>query len=105
MLGASGWQTLFRITLPISNGAYSTVVLLCNGRAIGEFGCVAVVSGHIVGLTTTSRCTSRCSIMISASPPRLRFASLLTLMAFATLILRALLEWRADWRLAGSGLH
>ena len=105
MLGASGWQTLFRITLPNIKWGLLYGLLLCNGRAIGEFGAVAVVSGHIVGLTTTMPLYIEVLYNDFSFPAAFAVASLLTLMAFATLILRALLEWRADWRLAGSGLH
>ena len=52
-LGAGGWQTFFRVTLPNVKWALLYGVLLCNARAMGEFGAVSVVSGHIRGLTNT----------------------------------------------------
>ena len=105
MLGASGWQTLFRVTLPNIKWGLLYGVLLCNGRAIGEFGAVAVVSGHIVGLTTTMPLYIEVLYNDFNFPAAFAVASLLTLIAFATLILRAILEWRADWQLARSRLH
>ena len=105
MLGASGWQTLFRVTLPNIKWGLLYGVLLCNGRAIGEFGAVAVVSGHIVGLTTTMPLYIEVLYNDFNFVAAFAVASLLTLMAFATLILKTILEWRAEWRLASSRLH
>ena len=105
MLGASGWQTLFRVTLPNIRWGLLYGLLLCNGRAIGEFGAVAVVSGHIVGLTTTMPLYIEVLYNDFNFAAAFAVASLLTLMAFATLILRAILEWRAARLLARSRLH
>jgi sulfate transport system permease protein len=105
MLGANGWQTLFRVTLPNIKWGLLYGLLLCNGRAIGEFGAVAVVSGHIVGLTTTMPLYIEVLYNDFNFAAAFAVASLLTLIAFATLILRAILEWRADWQLARSRLH
>ena len=105
MLGASGWQTLFRVTLPNIKWGLLYGLLLCNGRAIGEFGAVAVVSGHIVGLTTTMPLYIEVLYNDFNFAAAFAVASLLTLMAFATLILKTILEWRAEHHLARSRLH
>jgi sulfate transport system permease protein len=105
MLGASGWQTLFRVTLPNIKWGLLYGLLLCNGRAIGEFGAVAVVSGHIVGLTTTMPLYVEVLYNDFNFPAAFAVASLLTLMAFTTLILKIILEWRAEQRLARRRLH
>ena len=105
MLGASGWQTLFRVTLPNIKWGLLYGLLLCNGRAIGEFGAVAVVSGHIVGLTTTMPLYIEVLYNDFNFPAAFAVSSLLTLMAFATLILKTILEWRAERLLARSRLH
>lgn len=99
ILGASGWQTLFRVTLPNIKWGLLYGLLLCNGRAIGEFGAVAVVSGHIAGLTNTMPLHIEVLYNDFNFSGAFAVASLLTLMAFATLILKSLLEWRAEARL------
>jgi sulfate transport system permease protein len=105
MLGASGWQTLRRITLPNIKWGLLYGVLLCNGRAIGEFGAVAVVSGHIAGLTNTMPLHVEVLYNDYAFAAAFAVASLLTLMALATLGLKAILEWRAGARLSRTRLH
>lgn len=105
MLGASGWQTLRRITLPNIKWGLLYGILLCNGRAIGEFGAVAVVSGHIAGLTNTMPLHVEVLYNDYAFPAAFAVASLLTLMALATLGLKAILEWRAGARLSRTRLH
>ena len=105
MLGASGWQTLRRITLPNIKWGLLYGILLCNGRAIGEFGAVAVVSGHIAGLTNTMPLHVEVLYNDYAFPAAFAVASLLTLMALATLALKAVLEWRAGARLSRTRLH
>ena len=72
MLGASGLQIFLRVTLPNVKWGLLYGVLLCNARAMGEFGAVSVVSGHIRGLTTPCRCTSRFSTTSTTSSPRSR---------------------------------
>jgi sulfate transport system permease protein len=67
-LGASGWQTFMRVTLPNVKWALLAGVLLCNARAMGEFGAVSVVSGHIRGRRTPCRCTSRSCTTSTSSP-------------------------------------
>jgi sulfate transport system permease protein len=95
MLGASGWQTFRRVTLPNIKWGLLYGVLLCNGRAIGEFGAVAVVSGHIAGLTNTMPLHVEVLYNDYDFVAAFAVASLLTLMALATLALKAFLEWRS----------
>ena len=105
VLGAGGWQTLWRVTLPNIKWGLLYGVLLCNGRAIGEFGAVAVVSGHIAGLTNTMPLHVEVLYNDFAFAASFAVASLLTLMAFATLISKTVLEWRAGTQLARTRLH
>jgi sulfate transport system permease protein len=105
VLGAGGWQTLRRVTLPNIKWGLLYGVLLCNGRAIGEFGAVAVVSGHIAGLTNTMPLHVEVLYNDFAFAASFAVASLLTLMAFATPISKAVLEWRAGTQLARTRLH
>jgi sulfate/thiosulfate transport system permease protein len=94
MLGADGLKTLTRVTLPNIKWGLLYGVLLCNGRAVGEFGAVAVVSGHIIGLTNTMPLQVEVLYNDYAVGAAFAVASLLTLMALATLVLKTLLEWR-----------
>jgi sulfate transport system permease protein len=96
VLGASGWQTLWRVTLPNIKWGLLYGVLPCNGRALGEFGAVAVVSGHIIGLTNTMPLHVEVLYNDFAFAAAFSIASLLTLMALATLVIKSFLEWRAD---------
>jgi sulfate transport system permease protein len=105
MLGASGWQTLRRVTLPNIKWGLLYGILLCNGRAIGEFGAVAVVSGHIMGLTNTMPLHVEVLYNDYAFAGAFAVASLLTLMALATLTLKTWLEWRTGSRVARTRLH
>jgi sulfate transport system permease protein len=95
MLGASGWQTFRRVTLPNIKWGLLYGVLLCNGRAIGEFGAVAVVSGHIIGLTNTMPLHVEVLYNDYDFVGAFAVASLLTLMALATLAIKSFLEWRS----------
>jgi len=104
MLGASGWRTLLRVTLPNIKWGLLYGILLCNGRAIGEFGAVSVVSGHIIGLTNTMPLHVEVLYNDYAFASAFAVASLLTLMALATLAIKAWLEWRAGPRVTRSGL-
>ena len=70
LLGASGWQMFCYITLPNIKWGLIYGVVLCTARAMGEFGAVSVVSGHIRGLTNTLRCTSRFSTTNTTMSPR-----------------------------------
>jgi sulfate transport system permease protein len=105
ILGANGWQTLRRVTLPNIKWGLLYGVLLCNGRSIGEFGAVAVVSGHIAGLTNTIPLQVEVLYNDYAFVAAFALASLLALMALVTLILKTLLEWRAGSRLSKYRLH
>lgn len=95
MLGASGWQTLWRVTIPDIKWGLLYGVILCNGRAIGEFGAVAVVSGHIAGLTNTMPLHVEVLYNDFNFAAAFAVASLLTLIAFATLVLKAVLGRRS----------
>ena len=94
VLGANGWQTFRRVTLPNIKWGLLYGVLLCNGRAIGEFGAVAVVSGHIIGLTNTMPLHIEVLYNDYAFAAAFAVASLLTLMALVTLGIKTALEWR-----------
>jgi sulfate transport system permease protein len=104
ILGANGWQTFRRVTLPNIKWGLLYGVLLCNGRAIGEFGAVSVVSGHIGGLTNTMPLHVEVLYNDYAFAASFAVASLLTLMALATLALKTVLEW-ASGELAAAGSH
>jgi sulfate/thiosulfate transport system permease protein len=93
-LGASGWQTFRRVTLPnVSLGLLYGIVLL-NARAMGEFGAVSVVSGHIRGLTNTMPLHVEILYNEYQGPAAFAVASLLALLALVTLVLKRVLEWR-----------
>jgi sulfate/thiosulfate transport system permease protein len=94
MLGANGLQTFLRVTLPNIKWGLLYGILLCNGRAIGEFGAVAVVSGHIMGLTNTMPLHVETLYNDFNFVASFAVASLLVMMAFATLILKTVLEAR-----------
>ena len=93
-LGASGWQTFWRVTLPNIKWGLLYGVILCNARAMGEFGAVSVVSGHIRGDTNTI--PLHIEILYSENVvAAFAVASLLTLLALVTLCLKTWVEWRA----------
>jgi sulfate transport system permease protein len=92
-LGASGFQTFWRVTLPNIKWALLYGVLLCNARAMGEFGAVAVVSGRIRGVTNTMPLQVEILYNEYAYVAAFAVASLLALLALVTLVLRSLLEW------------
>ncbi|WP_152044805.1 sulfate ABC transporter permease subunit CysW [Aureimonas psammosilenae] len=93
-LGANGWQTFWRVTLPNVKWGLLYGVLLCNARAMGEFGAVAVISGRIRGETNTM--PLQVEILSNEFPVSAAFAvaSLLALLALVTLSLKTFLEWR-----------
>ncbi len=95
-LGASGWQMFWRVTLPRIGWALLTGVLLCTARAMGEFGAVSVVSGHIRGLTDTM--PLHIEILYNEYQVAAAFAmsALLTCLALVTIALRGVLEWRSN---------
>lgn len=94
VLGASGWQMFFRVTLPNIRWALLYGVLLCNARAMGEFGAVSVVSGHIRGLTTTMPLEVEMRYNEYDYVGAFAVASLLAMLALVTLGIKTLLEWR-----------
>lgn len=100
VLGANGWQLFFRVTLPNIRWALLYGVLLCNARAMGEFGAVSVVSGHIRGLTTTLPLEVEMRYNEYDYVGAFAVASMLALLALLTLALKALLEWRYRSELA-----
>jgi len=94
-LGANGWQTFFRVTLPNIKWALLYGVVLCNARAMGEFGAVSVVSGHIRGLTNTLPLHVEILYNEYNSVAAFAVASLLILLALVTLAIKTLIESRA----------
>ncbi len=102
-LGASGWQTFFRVTLPNIKWGLLYGVLLCNARAMGEFGAVAVVSGKIRGQTTTMPLQVEMFYNEYQGTAAFALASLLALLALVTLVLKSALEWRYGDELAATG--
>ena len=95
MLGAGGLQIFLRVTLPNVKWGLLYGVLLCNARAMGEFGAVSVVSGHIRGLTNTMPLHVEILYNEYNFVAAFAVASLLTLLALLTLVLKLALEWRA----------
>jgi sulfate transport system permease protein len=93
-LGASGWSTFRRVTLPNIKWGLLYGVLLCNARAMGEFGAVSVVSGHIRGLTNTMPLHVEVLYNDYQYVGAFAIASLLALLALVTLVVKFFLEWR-----------
>jgi sulfate transport system permease protein len=93
-LGASGWRTFVSVTLPNIKWGLFYGVLLCNARAMGEFGAVAVVSGHIRGLTNTMPLHVEILYNEYNFVAAFAVASLLALLALLTLALKSFFEWR-----------
>ena len=93
-LGASGWQTFWRVTLPNVKWGLMYGVLLCNARAMGEFGAVSVVSGKIRGETNTMPLHVEILYNDYQGTAAFAVASLLALLALVTLIIKSILEWR-----------
>jgi sulfate transport system permease protein len=91
-LGAGGWMTFFRVTLPSIRWGLLYGVILCNARAMGEFGAVAVVSGHIRGLTTTMPLQAQVLYDEYDLVGAFAVASLLMLLALLTLVLKTVIE-------------
>jgi sulfate transport system permease protein len=94
VLGAGGWQTFWRVTVPNVKWGLLYGVLLCNARAMGEFGAVSVVSGHIRGETLTMPLQVELLYNDYDFVGAFAVASLLSLLALVTLTLKSLLEWR-----------
>ncbi|SFR76513.1 sulfate ABC transporter permease subunit CysW [Sphingomonas jatrophae] len=97
-LGASGFSTFFRVTLPNIRWGLLYGVLLCNARAMGEFGAVSVVSGHIRGETNTLPLHVEILYNEYNFVAAFATASLLAGLALVTLVLKSVLEWRYDLR-------
>jgi sulfate/thiosulfate transport system permease protein len=104
-LGASGLTTFLTVTLPNVKWALLYGVLLCNARAMGEFGAVAVVSGHIRGLTNTMPLHVEILYNEYNFTGAFAVASLLAGLALVTLLAKSLLEWRYGDELAGTHRH
>ncbi|KRE13393.1 hypothetical protein ASE66_20990 [Bosea sp. Root483D1] len=104
-LGASGWTTFFTVTLPNVKWSLFYGVLLCNARAMGEFGAVAVVSGKIRGLTNTMPLHVEILYNEYMGAAAFAVASLLAGLALITLVLKTVLEWRFADAIAASRRH
>ena len=102
-LGASGWQTFRRVTLPNIKWGLLCGVILCNARAMGEFGAVSVVSGHIRGMTNTMPLHVEILYNEYNFVAAFAVASLLALLALVTLLIKSLVEWQA--KRSGEPLH
>lgn len=96
VLGASGWQTFRRVTLPNIKWGLLYGVILCNARAMGEFGAVSVVSGHIRGQTNTMPLHVEILYNEYQSTAAFAVASLLALLAMVTLVVKSVIEWRHE---------
>lgn len=104
-LGASGWQTFWRVTLPNVKWALLYGVILCNARAMGEFGAVSVVSGHIRGKTNTMPLHVEILYNEYNFAAAFAAASLLALLALVTLVIKVGLEWHYSDQIAGGNRH
>ena len=93
-LGASGWQTFWHVTLPSVKWGLIYGIILCNARAMGEFGAVSVVSGHITGLTDTMPLRVEKLYNEYQGAAAFAIASLLALLALLTLGIKTFLEWK-----------
>ena len=96
VLGATGWQTFWRVTLPNIKWGLIYAVILCNARAMGEFGAVSVVSGHIRGQTNTMPLHVEVLYNEYQSVAAFAVASLLALLALVTLVIKSVVEWRSE---------
>ncbi|WP_180682948.1 sulfate ABC transporter permease subunit CysW [Tepidicella baoligensis] len=96
VLGATGWQTFWRVTLPNIKWGLIYGVILCNARAMGEFGAVSVVSGHIRGQTNTMPLHVEVLYNEYQSVAAFAVASLLALLALVTLAIKSYVEWQHE---------
>jgi sulfate transport system permease protein len=94
VLGATGWQTFWHVTLPNIKWGLIYGVILCNARAMGEFGAVSVVSGHIRGQTNTMPLHVEILYNEYQSVAAFAVASLLALLALVTLAIKSVVAWR-----------
>jgi sulfate transport system permease protein len=104
-LGANGFQAFWKVTLPNIKWGLMYGVLLCNARAMGEFGAVSVVSGHIRGQTNTMPLHVEILYNDYQWAAAFAIASLLALLALVTLVIKSLLEWRFGDHLAAKAGH
>jgi len=104
-LGARGWDIFFRVTLPNIKWALLYGVLLCTARAMGEFGAVSVVSGHIRGLTNTLPLQIEIAYDQYDAVGAFAAASILAGLALVTLVLKTVLEWRFAGELSAARRH
>jgi sulfate transport system permease protein len=95
VLGASGWQTFWRVTLPSIKWGLLYGVILCNARVMGEFGAVSVVSGHIRGQTNTMPLHIEILYNEYQLAAAFAVASLLTFLAVVTLVVKSVIQWRS----------
>jgi sulfate transport system permease protein len=93
-LGASGWRTFWHVTLPSVKWGLLYGIILCNARAMGEFGAVSVVSSHIAGLTDTLPLRVEKLYNEYNAAGAFAVASLLAMLALVTLVIKTWLEWR-----------
>jgi sulfate transport system permease protein len=102
VLGANGWQTFWHVTLPNIKWGLIYGVILCNARAMGEFGAVSVVSGHIRGQTNTMPLHVEILYNEYQSVAAFAVASLLALLALVTLVIKSIVEWRHEREMRAS---
>jgi sulfate transport system permease protein len=102
VLGANGWQTFWHVTLPNIKWGLLYGVILCNARAMGEFGAVSVVSGHIRGQTNTIPLHVEILYNEYQSVAAFAVASLLAVLAVVTLVLKTFAEWKHERNRAGA---
>jgi sulfate/thiosulfate transport system permease protein len=105
VLGASGWQTFWRVTMPNIKWGLIYGVILCNARAMGEFGAVSVVSGHIRGLTNTMPLHVEVLYNDYQYVGAFAVASLLAMLALVTLVVKSSLEWHFADEIAATHRH
>jgi sulfate transport system permease protein len=103
VLGASGWRTFWHVTLPNIKWGLLYGVILCNARAMGEFGAVSVVSGHIRGETNTVPLQVEILYNEYNFTAAFAVASLLALLALVTLALKSFIEWRLQDEMTQAG--
>jgi sulfate transport system permease protein len=99
-LGANAWQLFWRVTLPNIKWGLLYGVILCNARAMGEFGAVYIVSGHITGRTDTMPLRVEKLFQDSDNPASFALASVLTSLALVTLAIKVILERKTARELA-----
>jgi len=104
VLGASGWKTFWRVTLPNCRWGVMYGVILCNARAMGEFGAVSVVSGHIRGETNTLPLHVEILYNEYQYTAAFAVASLLAFLALVTLVVKSAVEWRMRQEMGNKGV-